>query len=218
MRRFPDRAGAGRELAEGLRDYRGHPEAIVLGLARGGMPVAFEVARALALSLDVFLVRKLGLPGHEELAMGAIASGGVRVLNREVIDALGIPDEIIEAVAQAEQTELDRRERAYRGARAPAAVAGRVAMLVDDGLATGSSMRAAVQALKQRDASEIVVAVPVAPPQACAELEHEADAVICARTPERFCAVGEWYEDFAQTTDDDVRRLVACWADRPGTN
>src|SRR3954468_9449070 len=148
MRRFADRASAGRELADRLHPYQGHPHAIVLGLARGGMPVAFEVARTLELALDVFVVRKLGVPGQQELAIGAIASGGVRVLNRQVIDALGLSTAEIEAVAEREQIELDRRERAYRGRRAPVTVAGRLALLVDDGLATGASMRAAVQALK----------------------------------------------------------------------
>jgi putative phosphoribosyl transferase len=209
MRPFADRASAGRALAERLDHYAGREDAVVLGLARGGMPVAFEVAHALGLPLDVFLVRKLGVPGREELAMGAIASGGVRVINSEIVDAVALAAEDIEAIAAREQVELDRRERTYREGRAAAAVAGRVAILVDDGLATGSSMRAAVLALRQRDAAEVVVAVPVAPPQTCAELEREADAVICARTPEPFDAVGRWYEDFTQTTDDEVRALVA---------
>jgi putative phosphoribosyl transferase len=206
--RFADRAAAGRELAQRLEPYANRRDAIVLGLARGGMPVAFEVARALALPLDVFLVRKLGVPGHEELAMGAIASGGVRVVNAQVVDALDLPQDAIDAVAAREHDELDRRERAYRDGRRAAEVAGRIAIVVDDGLATGSSMRAAVQALKERDAAGIVVAVPVAPPHTCAQLEAEADAVICARTPEPFRAVGAWYEDFAQTTDDEVRALM----------
>jgi putative phosphoribosyl transferase len=209
MRPFADRASAGRALAERLDHYAGREDAVVLGLARGGMPVAFEVAHALGLPLDVFLVRKLGVPGREELAMGAIASGGVRVINSEIVDAVALAAEDIEAIAAREQVELDRRERTYREGRPAAAVAGRVAILVDDGLATGSSMRAAVLALRQRDAAEVVVAVPVAPPQTCAELEREADAVICARTPEPFDAVGRWYEDFTQTTDDEVRALVA---------
>src|SRR4051812_45444026 len=163
MRRFADRAGAGRELAERLNAYQGRPQAIVLGLARGGVPVAFEVACTLGLALDVFVVRKLGVPGQQELAIGAIASGGVRVFNRQVIAALGVSTQEIESVAAREQLELDRRERAYRGDRAPVTVAGRLAPLVDDGLATGASMRAAVQGLKQREAGEIVVAVPIAP-------------------------------------------------------
>src|SRR3954452_1116766 len=209
MRRFADRAGAGRELAQRLSAYQGRRQAIVLGLARGGMPVAFEVARTLELALDVFVVRKLGLPGQQELAIGAIASGGVRVLNRQVIAALGLSTAEIEAVAEREQIELDRRERAYRDARAPVTVAGRLALLIDDGLATGASMRAALRALKQRDVAEIVVAVPVAPPETCAELRREADTVVCARTPRWFSAVGYWYEHFPQTTDDEVRSLIA---------
>src|SRR3954470_15727889 len=164
MRRFADRAGAGRELAERLNAYQGRPHAIVLGLARGGMPVAFEVARTLELALDVFVVRKLAVPGQEELAIGAIASGGVRVLNDQVIDALGLSSQEIMAIAPGEQSELDRRERAYRGERAPVMVAGRLVLVVDDGLAPGASMRAALQALKQRDVAELDVALPIAPP------------------------------------------------------
>ena len=209
MSRFADRAAAGRELARRLESYTNRSDGVVLGLARGGMPVAYEVARALNLPLDVFLVRKLGVPGHEELAMGAIASGGVRVLNQRVVNELNIAEEDIDAVAAREHQELDRRERAYRDGGAPAVVAGRLAILVDDGLATGSSMRAALHALKQRDAAGIVVAVPIAPPETCAELEPEADVVICAQTPKSFRAVGVWYENFAQTTDDEVRALVA---------
>src|SRR3954469_17396570 len=209
MRRLADRAGAGRELAERLNAYQRHRQAIVLGLARGGMPVAFDVARTLGLALDVFVVRKLGVPGQPELAIGAIASGGVRVLNRQMIAALGLSPAEIEAVAEREQLELDRRERAYRGRRAPVTVAGRLALLVDDGLATGASMRAAVQALKQREVAEIVVAVPIAPRETCAELRREADTVVCARTPRCFYAVGYWYQHFPQTTDGEVRSLLA---------
>jgi predicted phosphoribosyltransferase len=209
MSRFRDRSQAGRELAEHLQRYAGRDDAIVLGLARGGVPVAYEVARALALPLDVFLVRKLGVPGHEELAMGAIASGGVRVTNPRVTDALDLSPETIASVATREQQELERREHDYRDGGDPASVAGAIAILVDDGLATGASMRAAVEALRQREPAEIVVAVPIAPPDACAELERDADAVICAHTPELFRAVGAWYEHFEQTTDDDVRRLLA---------
>jgi putative phosphoribosyl transferase len=207
--RFSDRAAAGRELAQWLERYANRRDAIVLGLARGGMPVAFEVAHALDLPLDVFLVRKLGVPGHEELAMGAIASGGVRVINERVVRSAGLTGEQIDAAVAREQQELDRREDAYRDGRAAAEVAGRVAILVDDGLATGSSMRAAVQALKQRDAAGIVVAVPVAPPETCARLGREADAVICAHTPDLFRAVGAWYDDFSQVSDDEVRALTA---------
>jgi putative phosphoribosyl transferase len=204
MSPFRDRSEAGRELARHLERYAGR-DAVVLGLARGGVPVAHEVARALDLPLDVFLVRKLGVPGHEELAMGAIASGGVRVLN----PALDLPRDVIEQVTEREQRELDRREHEYRDGGEPAPVAGRIAILVDDGLATGSSMRAAVEALKQRDPAEIVVAVPIAPPRTCAALKEAADTVICARTPEPFKAVGAWYEQFEQTTDDEVRQLLA---------
>jgi putative phosphoribosyl transferase len=209
MSAFADRAAAGRELAQRLERYADRDDAVVLGLARGGMPVAFEVARALSLPLDVFVVRKLGVPGHEELAMGALASGGVRVVNRDVVAVAGLSSDDIDAVAAREHAELERRDSAYRAGRPPVDVAGRVAILVDDGLATGSSMRAAVQALRQRDVAEVVVAVPVAPPETCAELESEADAVVCARTPQPFRAVGRWYEDFTQTTDDEVRALVA---------
>jgi predicted phosphoribosyltransferase len=209
MTGFVDRQAAGRELATYLERYADRRDAVVLGLARGGLPVAVEVARALRLELDVFLVRKLGVPGHEELAMGAIASGGVRVVNEQVLERVAAPREEIDAVGAREQEELERRERTYRGGRAPADVAGRTAILVDDGLATGASMRAAIEALKQRDAAEIVVAVPVAPPSTCAELEREADAVVCAHTPEPFTAVGAWYDDFAEVTDDDVRRILS---------
>jgi predicted phosphoribosyltransferase len=209
MSLFHDRADGGRQLADRLEPYARRSDAIVLGLARGGMPVAREVARALALALDVFLVRKLGVPGHEELAMGAIASGGARVINRQVVDGLGLDEETIETVTARERQELERRERVYRDGRPVAEVAGRVGILVDDGLATGASMRAAVQALKQRNAAEIVVAVPIAPPETCSELKLEADAVVCAQTPEPFQAVGVWYEDFPQVTDDQVRQLLA---------
>jgi putative phosphoribosyl transferase len=209
MRRFHDRSEAGRVLARKLERYARRPDAIVLGLARGGVPVAREVARALDLPLDVFLVRKLGLPGHEELAMGAIASGGVRVMNARVMDAIDLPQEVVEQVAAREQRELERRERDYRDGRAPLSVAGLTVILVDDGLATGSSMRAAVEALRRRGPAEIVIAVPIAPPETCAALEGTADAVVCARTPQPFHAVGAWYEHFDQTTDDEVRQLLA---------
>jgi putative phosphoribosyl transferase len=207
--RFRDRGEAGRELAERLQHYAGRDDAIVLGLARGGVPVAYEVARALALPLDVFLVRKLGVPGHEELAMGAIASGGVRVSNPRVTEALDLPEQTIASVATREQQELQRREHSYRDGGDPAPVAGISAILVDDGLATGASMRAAVEALRQREPAEIVVAVPIAPPETCAELEQTVDAVVCAQTPEPFHAVGAWYEQFEQVSDDEVRRLLA---------
>ncbi len=210
MRRFTDRAAAGRELAQRLAPYANRRDAIVLGLARGGVPVGFEVSRALEISLDVLLVRKLGVPGHEELAMGAIAGGGVRIMNRRVLDAVGLQPAALDAVVAREQTELERREQAYRDGRAPPLVEGRVAILVDDGMATGSSIRAAVQVLKRRGAAQIVIAVPVAPLDTCAELEQEVDVVICAHTPEPFNAVAFWYEHFEQTSDDDIRALLGC--------
>src|SRR3981189_654114 len=175
---FRDRREAGRQLSQHLAAYANRPDVLVLALPRGGVPVAFEVARALHAPLDVFLVRKLGLPGREELAMGAIASGGVRVLNEDVVRALRIPENVIDAVAAAEQRELERRERLYRGDRPPPAVRGRTVILVDDGLATGSTMRAAVAALRQQGAARIVVAVPIGAPETCAEFEQEADDVI----------------------------------------
>jgi putative phosphoribosyl transferase len=208
MSRFQDRRDAGRQLAGRLGAYAHRRDAIVLGLARGGVPVAHEVAHALDVPLDVFVVRKLGVPGHEELAMGAIASGGVHVVNERVVQRAQLPQDAVDAVVVREQEELDRRERDYRDGGAPAPVEGSTAILVDDGLATGSSMRAAVQALRERRAARIVVAVPIAPPEACSALEREADAVVCARTPEPFHSVGAWYEDFEQTTDDEVRRLL----------
>jgi predicted phosphoribosyltransferase len=205
---FRDRREAGRFLARKLTEYADRPDVLVLALPRGGVPVAFEVAQALHAPLDVFLVRKIGLPGHEELAMGAIASGGVRVLNNDVVRALGIPEDVIETVAAAEQQELERRERIYRGDRPPPDVRGRAVILVDDGLATGSTMRAAVAALRRQGPARIVVAVPVGARESCAEFECEADDVICARTPEPFYAVGLWYGDFSQTTDEEVHDLL----------
>jgi putative phosphoribosyl transferase len=205
---FHDRADAGRQLAEELGDYAGRSGVLVLGLARGGVPVAFEVARALEAPLDVFLVRKLGVPGREELAMGAIASGGVRVLNDEVLRSLEVADETIASVAAAEQRELERRERLYRNGGGATPVAGKTAILVDDGLATGASMRAAALALREQGAGEVVVAVPVAPPETCAAFEQQVDRIVCARTPARFYAVGEWYEDFSEVSDEQVRELL----------
>jgi putative phosphoribosyl transferase len=180
----------------------------VLALPRGGVPVGLEVARALDAPLDVFLVRKLGVPGQEELAMGAIASGHVRVLNDRVVRMLKIPANVIDAIAAQEQRELDRREREYRDGRLPVAVEGRTVILVDDGLATGSTMRAAVQALRLQRPKEIIIAVPVAAAETCDALRKEVGAVICARTPDPFHAVGLWYEDFSQTTDAEVRDLL----------
>jgi len=205
---FRDRADAGRQLAKELTAYAGRPDVRVLGLPRGGVPVAFEVARALGAPLDVFLVRKLGVPGREELAMGALATGGVRVLNDDVVRNLAIPDQVIDAAAEKELQELTRRERAYRDDRPPPDVAGRTVLLVDDGLATGSTMRAAVAALRKLDPARIVVAVPVGAAEICAGLREEADETVCARTPEPFHAVGLWYDDFTQTTDEEVRDLL----------
>jgi len=206
--RFRDRADAGRNLAAHLGEFARRDDVIVLGLPRGGVPVAREVAQALGVPLDVFLVRKLGVPGHDELAMGAIASGGVRVVNRDVLEHAHISLEQLEEAAEREARELERREVAYRGDRPLPDVAGRTAILVDDGLATGSTMRAAVEALKEQGAGRIVVAVPVAARQTCEELARHVDAIVCARTPDPFYAVGLWYDDFAQTTDDEVRELL----------
>jgi predicted phosphoribosyltransferase len=206
--RFADRHDAGRRLAERLEHYAGRDDVVVLGLPRGGVPVAFEVAQALALPLDVFLVRKLGVPGHEELAMGAIASGGVRVLNDDVLTATKVPPGAVEAVAARELERLQEQERAYRGERAPLDVRGRVAILVDDGLATGATMRAAIHALRDRGAGAIVVAVPTAPVETCEALRREAEEVVCARTPEPFTAVGLWYRDFSPVGDEEVTALL----------
>jgi predicted phosphoribosyltransferase len=182
---------------------------IVLALPRGGVPVAYEVARALSAPLDIFLVRKLGVPGYEELAMGAVATGGVRVLNDEIVQGLRIPDYVIDAVAAWELQELARRERVYRGDRPRPNVQDHIAILLDDGLATGATMRAAIQALRQQQPGQIVVAVPTASPETCEEMRTEADDVVCAITPEPFHSVGLWYEDFSQTTDEEVRDLLA---------
>jgi predicted phosphoribosyltransferase len=205
---FRDRREAGRLLAEELAGYAGREDVIVLALPRGGVPVAYEVARALGAPLDVFLVRKLGVPGHEELALGAIATGGVRLLNEDVVRGRRIPPEVIDGVEAAERAELERREREYRGDRPAPDVRGRTVILIDDGLATGASMRAAVAALRQGRPARIVVAVPIAAPSTCEEFRDEVDQVVCARTPEPFFAVGLWYDDFSQTTDDEVRDLL----------
>jgi predicted phosphoribosyltransferase len=206
--RFRDRAEAGRLLAAKLGQYANRPDVLVLALPRGGVPVGYEVAKGLNAPLDVFLVRKLGVPGHEELAMGAIASGGVLVLNDDVVFALRIPQQLIDLVAQREQQELERREQAYRGDRPPPDVHGKIVVLVDDGLATGSTMRAAIRALRQREPAKIVVAVPAASPDTCEAFRDEVDDIVCALTPEPFYAVGLWYEDFTQTTDKEVRDLL----------
>ena len=207
--RFRNRNEAGRLLAEKLAAYANRSDVLVLALPRGGVPVAYEVARRLGAPLDVFLVRKLGVPGYEELAMGAVATGGVRVLNDQIVNGLGIPSYVIDAVAAQEQQELERRERLYRGGRPPPEVRGRTVILVDDGLATGATMRAAIMALRQLQPARIIVATPTASPEICEELRSEVDEVICAITPEPFLAVGHWYEDFSQTTDDEVRNLLA---------
>jgi erythromycin esterase-like protein/adenine/guanine phosphoribosyltransferase-like PRPP-binding protein len=209
LRPFRDRREAGQLLAAKLADYANRPDVLVLALPRGGVPVAYEVARALGAPLDLFLVRKLGVPGHEELAMGAVATGGVRVLNDQVVDGLHIPDYVIDRVTTQEQQELTRRERLYRGGRPPADVRGRTVILVDDGLATGATMHAAIKALRQQQPARIIVAVPTAAPETCEALRAEVDDVICAITPEPFYAVGFWYEDFSQTTDEEVRDLLA---------
>src|SRR2546421_2180275 len=207
-RLFRDRREAGRALAELLAHYRGRKDVVVLALPRGGVPAGYEVATALGAPLDVFLVRKLGSPGHEEFAMGAIASGGVVVLNDDVVRGLGISPEAVERVAEKEGRELARRERAYRGDRPLPEVAGRVVILVDDGLATGSSMRAAIQALRKLRPARIVVAVPAAPDSTCRELAAEVDEVVCATTPSPFFAVGASYWDFSETTDEEVVELL----------
>ena len=206
---FRDRADAGRHLLSRLGAYHGRPDVVVLGLPRGGIPVGYEVARGLGAPLDVFVVRKLGVPGQEELAMGAIATGGVRVVNRDVVDALHIAPDVLDRAAEAERRELERRERSYRGDRPEPQVEGRTVILVDDGLATGSTMRAAVQALRQQRPARIVVAVPVAAFATCEELRREVEEVVCFATPEPFMAVGRFYDDFSQTTDEEVHDLLA---------
>ena len=207
-RLFRDRTEAGRLLAARLEQYAGKPDVMVLALPRGGVPVAYEVARALPAPMDVFIVRKLGVPGQEELAMGAVATGGVRVLNDQVVKGLGIPEYMIDAVVKWETEELKRRERLYRGDRPPPDVRGKTVILVDDGLATGSTMLAAARALRQQGPARIVVAVPVAAPDTCQLLKADVDEVVCAATPEPFYAVGLWYRDFSQTTDEEVRELL----------
>jgi len=205
---YRDRRAAGRALARALSKYESEPRLMVLALPRGGVPVGYEVARALRAPLDVFMVRKLGVPGQEEYAMGALASGGVTVLNRELIGALGIAPERVAAVVEKERRELGRREQLYRGDQAPAAVRDRTVILVDDGLATGSTMRAAVAGLKQLLPRRIIIGVPIAAPDACEQLAREGCDVVCAQVPEPFHAVSVWYDDFAQTSDQEVRELL----------
>ena len=207
-RAFPDRHAAGRELADRLRTYAGRDDVLVLALPRGGVPVASQVAEALGAPLDLFLVRKLGTPGHRELAMGAIASGGVRVLNDDVVEWYGVTPRDIELVAREEQRELERREAEYREGRPTTPLTGRVVILIDDWLATGSTMKAAVQAVKQQGPSRVIVAVPVGARDTCVELDAIADEVVCARMPQPFSAVGQWYIDFDQTTDEEVKALL----------
>jgi len=205
---FKNRADAGRKLAARLTRYANRVDVLVLALPRGGVPVAYEVAKELNAPLDVFLVRKLGVPGQEELAMGAIASGDVRVINEELVNYLGIPDEVIDAIAAFEQAELERRALAYRDDRPPPDVKDRIVILIDDGLATGSTMRAAAASLRQQKPRRIVVAVPVSSPETCEEFRREVDEIVCAITPEHFRGVGLWYQDFSQTSDEEVRELL----------
>lgn len=208
MDRFKDRSDAGRYLARFLQHYSERDDVVILALPRGGVPVGFEISRALHAPLDIFLVRKLGFPGHEEYAIGAIASGGVRVLNPHARNVGFLSQEMIDRVTAREQVELERRERLYRGDRPAPNYSGQIGILVDDGLATGSTMRAAVLALRQHDPKKIVVAVPVAAVDSCEMLQADADEVVCAMTPEPFYAVGQWYEQFGQTTDEEVQDLL----------
>jgi putative phosphoribosyl transferase len=208
MQIFHDRSDAGRQLARRLGEYAGRPDVVVLGLPRGGVPVAFEVARALGVPLDVFVVRKLGVPGHEELAMGALASGGVRVLNEDVVKAANISDEEIEETVQVEREELAWHERLYRGERPSLDVRGQTVLVVDDGLATGSSMRAAITALRQLSPARIIVAIPVGALATCRDLHSQVDDLVCVYLPDPFFAVSAWYEDFAQTSDEEVQELL----------
>jgi putative phosphoribosyl transferase len=209
MRRFKDRRDAGERLAAELGRFANRSDVLVLGLPRGGVPVAYEVARVIDAPLDVFIVRKLGLPWHEELAMGAIASGGVRVLDDELIRIARVSDADVARVTATEQAELERRERQYRGSRPFPDLTGRTVILVDDGLATGSTMRAAVAALRKEGPAKVIVGVPVAAPETCDAFREIADEIVCAETPEPFVAVGVWYEDFSQTTDSEVHELIA---------
>lgn len=207
-RRFLNRVEAGQRLAEALHSYANCPDVLVLALPRGGVPVAFEVAKALNAPLDICLVRKLGVPGHKELAMGAIALGGIRVINHDVVEHLGIHREALDQVSHQEQQELNRRDRLYRGHRPPPDIQGRTIILVDDGLATGSTMQAALATLQTQQPEYVIVAVPVAPRSVCQQLNHRVNEVVCLLTPEPFSAIGNWYENFDQTTDAEVRALL----------
>ena len=218
LTRFRDRHHAGRVLGDELARALGGQDVLVLGLPRGGMPVASEVAHRLNAPLDVFLVRKLGMPGHEELAMGAIAMGGVRVVNDEVVHGLGVPADVLEAVAEAEALELRRREAAYRGTRPLPRIEGRTVVLVDDGFATGSTMRAAARALRRMSPARLILAAPVGAPDTVESLRGEADDVVCLVVPATFRAVGLWYDDFDQTSDDEVRSLLAAGAGTGGAS
>jgi predicted phosphoribosyltransferase len=215
LQRFADRFDAGRRLASRLKSYAGSAALLVLGLPRGGVPVAREVARALGAPLDVMIVRKLGVPGEEELAMGAISSGGVWVMNERVVKSMGIPAEVIEEVAAREQHELERREQLYRGSRPPFDAKGRTVILVDDGIATGATIRAAARALRKLEPARIIIAVPTAPASTLQKLEKEVDEVVCLRTPKPFFAIGESYEDFSQVGDDEVRAMLLDPVDAP---
>ena len=216
MHLYSNRSEAARLLAAALQPYAGRSDVLVLGLPRGGVPVAYEVAQTLKAPLDLMLVRKLGVPGHAELAMGAIATGGIRVLNTEVIEELGISDAAIERVTAREQQELQRRDQVYRGHRPPPDMEGRCVILVDDGLATGATMRSAIAAVRQQQPAQLVVAVPVAPPHTVAVLREEADEVVCPATPEPFFSIGLWYEEFAPVTDEEVRVLLKqSWQEEP---
>lgn len=208
-RQFRDRTGAGQQLAARLAGYANRSDVIVLALPRGGVPVAFEVAKALGAPLDVFLVRKLGVPGWEELAFGAIASGGIRVLNPDIVQGLNLTNEVIDQVATVEQQELERRERKFRGDRPAVQMQGHIAIVVDDGIATGATVRAAVQAIRQQAPASVVLAVPIAPPHTCRELRREVDDLVCLKMPMEMEAIGLWYKDFAQTTDAEVCELLA---------
>jgi len=208
VQRFRDRREAGEKLGKELAAYANRSDVIVLGLARGGLPVAFQVAKRLDAPMDVFLVRKLGVPGREELAMGAIASGGIRVVNDDVVRSVGLSEQDIEEVAEREQQELERREKMYRGDRTSPELEGRTIILVDDGMATGASMKSAVQAVKQTRPAAVVVAVPTAAPQTVEEISGEVDDIVCLTTPQPFMAVGTWYEDFSQTSDEEVKHFL----------
>lgn len=214
---FQNRSDAGRQLAKRLLAYKDQPDVLVLGLPRGGVPVAYELARALHAPLDIFIVRKLGVPGHSELAMGAISSGGGQVLNVQVVDALGIERAAIETVASREWHEIERRERLYRKNKAPARIEDRVVILTDDGLATGSTMLAGIKALRHLNPRTLVAAVPVAPPMTCSEISSWVDEMVCLAQPDDFYSVGQWYEDFTQTSDEEVCALLEGVESTPGS-